>query len=365
MISLRTASASLVALSLALVAGSAHADKIVRTDGKVIDDVRVTEDGLTAITYKSGNKSETLASDRVLRIQFSRYPRLVDEAEAAAVGDDPEGAVELFDVYTDGQIAKPSEKRYPWAPAYANWRSIQIRMANADTPGVIAKSQQLIASFPESRFVPQAYLAKAQAESMMNQGPKAKKSLEELAGLVSTKNLSKRWDLECRLGLIRVDDKSKADDKRTSLADLSSDAGDYPTVKNRILVAEGETWIQQAEKDESKRADYLSEARSVFEAILKRQSECEPQTLAGAYTGLGDVEYYAAGEDPAKLETARMNYLRVVIVFADEVQYVPKCLYQSLIISNRLEDTDKKKDMKRELLRLYPNSPYADKAKSY
>ena len=103
----------------------------------------------------------------------------------------------------------------------------------------------------------------------------------------------------------------------------------------------------------------------MFERIIERQDEAEPETLAGAYTGLGDVEYYAAGDDKAKLETARMHYLRVAVVYAEEVQYVPKCLFQALLTSNKLEDADKKRDMKRELMRLYPNSPYAQKAKSY
>lgn len=359
-------SLSLLPALLALVSLGAplSADTIVRTDGKLVEGVRVLEDGLTAVTYREGNTTKTLESDKVLRIKFDKFPRLVDEAEAAIVGDDPEGAVVLLDTFVEGQIAKPNEPR-KWAAPYANWRSIQIRMANADTPGVVEKAQQLIANFADSRFVPRAYLAKAQAEAMLGDGAKAKKSLETLLNLISSKGLSKRYDLETRLALLRVDAATGAEAKREALAQLASDAREFPTVKNRILVAEGETWVAQAEKDAGNRDELLSEARSVFERILSRQDEAEPETLAGAYTGLGDVAYYAAGDDEAQLHAARMHYLRVAIVYADEVQYVPKCLFQALLVSNKLADTDKKRDMKRELLRRYPNSPYTQKAKSY
>lgn len=350
---------------LALCAQPTLADKIIRTDGKVISDVRVTKDDLTAVTYKKGNKTENIASEKVLRIEFEKYPRLVDEAEAALVGNDVETAVEIFDEYVEGQISKPNEKRYPWAPAYACFRSLEIRMANADAPGVVARAQQLIQNFPESRLVPQAYLAKSSAESMMGDPAKAKKTLDGLASIVQSKNLSRRWDVECRLGLIINDASLNPEAQREQLGELSSDAAEFPTVRNRILVAEGESFVTEAIKNEAKRQDLLNEAESVFNQILKRRKECDSRTLAGAYTGLGDVAYYAAGEDKDQLAAARMLYLRVVIVYADEVQYVPRCMFQAMLASNALDDTKKKRDMRRELMRLYPNSPYAEKAKPY
>src|SRR5687768_6470776 len=115
----------LLPLTSVLLAALPLADEIVRTDGKVLKDVSIVEEGLTTVSYKKGNNAQDLPAEEVLSITYDRKPRLVDEGDLAAKEDDPIGARDTFDTYVDGQIAKPTE-RDKWAVPYAAWRSVQV-----------------------------------------------------------------------------------------------------------------------------------------------------------------------------------------------------------------------------------------------
>ena len=131
--------------------------------------------------------------------------------------DDLNSAIDAYDEYVEGQIERPNPGRYKWAPAYAAWRSIELRQSVADLGGARDAAVRLIENYKESRYVPGAYLAKASAETDAGQGGTALKTLEKLSKLIEKNQLSKRYDLECRLARIRADESRSGDARRTDL----------------------------------------------------------------------------------------------------------------------------------------------------
>ena len=208
--------------------------------------------------------------------------------------------------------------------------------------------------------MPGAYLAKAGAETDAGQGGTALKTLDKLSKLIEKNQLSKRYDLECRLAKIRADDKRSGDARRTDLGIIVREAGaEFPTVKSRAEGMEGEVFLSEAEGtvDPKKAAELRGKAQVVFERILKTQGTTNA-TLAGAYTGLGECLFYKGAEkdDKEALKDASMNFLRVITLFKTESRYCAKSLYFAMRSFHLMQDRGRKADMFRELKYLYPDT---------
>ena len=357
--------AALAVLGLASSVAPATADSITTTDGTVIEDVDIETETLAEIIYKSGRQQMSVESEKVLEVSFAAYPSAVDEALAFLNDGDIHSALQSLDGYVDDEIEDPSERRYKWAPAYAAWRVVELRNRLADLDGVAVAAKRVVDRFPDSRYVPAAYLAKASAEYWTDQPEQARTTLDALAALVSSKGLSKRWDLECRLAQIQFDGKPPSETKRQAYAAIATEAGaDFPTVAGRAQVALGESFLAEAEAtlDSAAAQGLRDEARKVFTEIADDPS-ADDGALAGAHTGLGDCLFFegAAANDEAVLKEAAMHYLRVVTLYESQAQYVPKALYFALRTFDLMDNRLRRADMQRELLQNFPDSEWAQR----
>lgn len=359
----------LLPLSAALLASLPLADQIVRTDGKVVKDVHVVEEGLTTVSYKKGSNVQTVPAEEVLSITYDRKPRLVDEADQALKDDDPIGARDTFDTYVDGQIAKPNE-REKWAPAYAAWRSVQVSQLLDDVDGVIQRADRLIRSFADSRYVPEAYLAKASAQARKGNQDAAQATLKSFESLVASKSLSKRWAMEAKLGLVLVDPGLAPAARREKLEGVVSEAaGTYPTVASRAQVGVGETYLAQIDAaKEDQKLKLAGDARAVFERITKDQ-QADEATLAAAFTGLGLAQFHQSGlsRDKTLAREALVNFLRVPVLYQEQSQYVAQSMYYAMLSFRALEDEQsilRSREMRYKLMQRYPESGWAKQAKA-
>lgn len=366
---MRTRLTSFLALSalLSLTSG-ALADTITRTDGKVLKDIRITEEGLKDTTYKKGSNTQSLASEDILSVVYEKKPRLVDEADQAWIDEDPFTALALFDDYADGQINK-RDSRNKWAGPYAAWRSIEVCQLLDDVAGIIKRCDRLITSFPDSRFVPPAYLARADAQARSKSGSAAaQKSLNDLVKLVEQESLSQRWALDANLGLVLTDSSMKSSDKRDQLQSIADTAGSqFPTVANRAQVAIGETYISQIDTaSEDKKRQLASDARRVFERIVADQ-KAERQTMAAAYTGLGTAQFHegALGTDKELGREAFLNFMRVIVLYKEQSRYVAQSMFYAMLCLQGFEDevsVQRSREMRFKLMQRYPESTWAKEA---
>ena len=368
MIATRTAILTLAALAF-VVSGPAQADKIVQTDGTVLEDITIEEETLTEIQYKDGNDRKTVASEKVLEVSFERAPRMVDTALAALAEDDIFTAVNELDAYVDEQIEKANERRFKWAPAFAASKALELRMELADLDGARAAAARLINNFPTSRYLPGAYLAKAEAELQSSKADEAAKTLTAFSELIKTQSLSKRWELECRLAQIQADAAKSGEEKRGELDRVASEAGaEFPTVTSRARVAQGETYLEEAkgEADVAKAQALREQAVEVFQAIVE-DPKADDATLAGAHTGLGECLFYrgADADDAEVLKQASIHYLRVITLYNEQSRYVPKALFFAMRCFELTKDRRRKSDMRRELAKLYPGSEWDQEAAKF
>ena len=365
MTNLRT-SLSLVALSGALLAlpGSALADTIFRTDGKPLEDVKIKSESLAEVEYTAGKDRATIATDKVVDIEYDKLPKLVDAAEDLLRSEDVGGAIDQLESYLEA-VAEKGDRSFEWGPAYALRRLIELRGSAGDFAGVVKASDRLIETAPDSRHVPFAYLSKAQALRERKDDAKAKAALEGLLGLVEAKSLSDRWKLAAEVELAGID--KQGDALRAELTRIADAAGDYPTVKARAELAQAEAYIAAKE---------FAAAKKLLQDTLKGGA-ADDQTMAGARTGLGDclfqqaVDEFKAGkqaEAEKLLQEALLNYMRVVVSYPDQAGYVAKSMFYAGRSFDQFQDEDSKARAQRmyvSVMRRFEGSPWATEAKHF
>lgn len=364
------ARATLLGLALLLaLAGPLGADTIHRTDGKKVENVQVVSDGLKEVVYREGKNEQKLPSDQVLSIDYEKKPKLVDEAEGFIQEEDLESAVDLLDEYVQGYLENPRKSDYTqfrWAPAYASWRGVELRERVADVEGLRSAAARLIETFPDSRYVLLAHLAKANVELRSGQAPAARETLGGLVALSTSQGLPRRWELECRVLQVLSDESLKPESKRTDLQRLALEAKDYPIVLLKAQVGTGESYLAEANADQGKAKELRAQARGIFQKVVEDEA-ADRAILAAAYTGLGDCLFLtgADADDKGLLREAALHYLRVATVYREQGVYVPRALFYAMRCFDLMQDAARKADMRRELASYYPGSSWAAEAKKY
>jgi len=353
----------------ALLTALASADTIHTTEGRTIDDCTVLEESLLEVTYRRGGSNKTtMPSSEVLRIEFTTMPTLVDRAETAVADDQVFDAVSDLTVYLEGALNKlenGSRVRPAWAPAYAAWRLAELNATMGKMPETLAATGKLIAKFPDSRYIPAALLLKAEVQFAGGEGGAAKKTLEGVTKLVAERGISERWDFDAKIATIMYDDKLNGEKRREALKRVATQAGSkFASVRNRAQAIGAETLLD--EKD-------FETAQTVFERVAK-DSKSDQRTLAIAWSGLGDCHFQAGSKNPtseaskASLQDALKAYMRVVVLFKGESNYVGRAMVYAGRIYTMME-TEEAADNARKLfgavIRQFPGSKWAQEARGF
>ena len=202
----------------------------------------------------------------------------------AALDDGDElTAYQLFDEYVVEQLENGRERK-KWAPAHAAWLTVDLARRLGDHDGIESNAARLVRSFPESRYVPYALLARFDSELDKKDSSAAESTLGKLAEVIQSANLSARWQLTHDLSKIVGDPRSSADAKRRALRDVARRAGDHPLVVARAQVAEGETYIVEADgKADPAAAQELRKSAQAMRSSTPRPSRRpSPRPTAGS-----------------------------------------------------------------------------------
>lgn len=360
---------ALAFLALGTLALPASADTIVRTDGQQIEDATVLSATLKEVEYRNGSNKQTLATDKVLRIEFDKLPKLLDRAEESLRTGDPDAALKDISDYVDSVLSgDKTDKRFPWAPAWALHRLIVLRAGAGDFEGVVSAADRLIQALPDSMYVPSAWLAKADALVEQDKADKAVASLKELVSFAESKALSERFKLEAELALAEVDPALDQAKRRSALEAIAQRAGgEFPVVRSRAEVAQAEILVAEQE---------FAAAQNTLQRVVD-SGAADDRTLAAAWTGLGDCHFQSATklfkdgkQDQAKsaIESALLAYMRVVVSFADQPRYVARSMFFAGRAFDQLQDDESKaraQRMYREVVRQFPGSGWAKEARDF
>lgn len=353
-------------LAAVLLPGIARPDTIMLADGKSLENVTIVTEGLKEVTFKQDGKSKTVPSDTVVSVEFKKKPKLVDQADAAAAEGDIAGALSTFETYVGGLINGGGKETMQWALPYALQRLIDLNGSLGDGEAVVEAADLLIANARDSRYLPGAYLSKATVLYDTKKSKEALAVIAELRNVIETQTLGRRWELECDLAAALSDPSLGAAKRRQKVIEISGAAGkDYPMVANRAKVAEGESYIEGDSKD-------FAKASAVFQQIVSDPTS-DAATLAGAYTGLGDcmfakaIDIQKANQDAtATFLEAVESYMRVVILFPEQVRYRSKSMFWAGRALEFLGDDASRgraRTLYRTVIREYKESNWAVEAK--
>jgi len=296
----------------------ALADDIYLTDGKTLSDVDVTEETMAEVTYKSDRKTATVASDRVLSITYSEKPQLVDQGDAAMAGDLFVDAEAYLFNFLDG-VKERVPSKHKWSRAYAYYRLVIVYGVMGEVGDLASTADEMVTLEPDSRYLPIVLAMKAQVLADSGDKAKAISALGDLEKLAKARGLGDRWKLEVELGKILYGPLTGGA-QRKKLEDISGRAGAaQPIVRNKAEASIGASFLAEGK---------LKEAEGILTAVVA-DPKADDRTLAAAYAGVGQCLFRRgeAASDPALLSAALKAYMRVVVLYKNEINYLPESLF--------------------------------------
>ena len=326
-----TSSTLLASLAVAAAANaSASPDRIYKADGSIVDNVDVVSETIDLVTYKpeKGRGDAEVDSELVLRVEFTERPEDVAAAEVDAMNGALLGAISGFQTYLGG-LGERGDRKHPWAAAYSQYRLIELfEQMNSEESiqSMVAAVDELVAAYPDSRYVPLAFIKKFEAQLIHGDKAGAKASAAAFGVFVEERGLAQRWKLEHRLREVLSDDSLNGAGLEAALGRVSSEAAVFPTVANRADVAIAESM---------KGRGAFEEAEEAFEGVTESPN-ADDRTLAAAWCGLGECLFRRAetaaasgdaeGAGPV-FNRAQLAFMRVVVLYPAELAYVPQSAF--------------------------------------
>lgn len=361
------AACSAAALSFLSAAALATPDRIYQSNGSILEDVTIVEEGLSTVTYKaSGSKDESsVDSELVLEIEYSNKPDEVAISDVDASNEAFGSALAGMQNYLENLGGK-KDKKFPWAPNYARYRIVELNAFMNDVPAMSAAVDALIADAPESRYVPLAMIDKIDTLLLNGNSAEAKAASTAFKDLIASKGLTQRWKYEQELLALRSDSSKKGESLESALQTLSRAAAVFPTVTNAADVATAESMLARSE---------FTKAEELFRGVTEA-SNADDATMAAAYTGLGDCLYRRAeakvgsdDEGAKKLfEDAQLAFMRTVVNYRFQYAYVAKAAFYAGRCFQQIGGEGSKEKSSKLLISVIVNfkgSKWADSAKEF
>ncbi|MEO0651513.1 MAG: hypothetical protein AAFZ65_12635 [Planctomycetota bacterium] len=348
----------------------AHADTIHLVDGSSIEGVKIRTESLTAVDYGS---KEVAAGD-VVSVVYTDLPETLSNAQLSADEGDYDLALLLLDNYLETTAEDGPRRGFGWAPAWAAFRKVEIYATKSDLTSMGRAAEKVISGFPESRYVPLAYLAKAEAETRTDRGAQAVKSLEALIELAETAGLSDRFRHAAEIERAAVNPAVEPLERVDTLDRLARAAGtDFPTARDRAFLAMGQLYIQVAEATEGDVSELIDNAETQFSLVVEGDASLGA-TRAGAYCGLGEVAFARATRmnDSSSLVTARDHFLRATVLYPEVSRYAAKSMFYAGLCFRQLGDLNqdsgskqRSRMMMRQVIAEHPATSWAEEARRY
>lgn len=354
--------------TLLLAAAAPQEAELELTNGKVLTVRAIKSESYQEVVYttQSGGESRKDASE-VLEVRHDLSSKLLDEyaaaIEAMDVGNFPKAAAILDGVLQDDRLMERT--RYAWVKQHALFRKARCQFAMANAAGVSATVDQLLADVPETFFYAPAMMLKAQILAISGSDSDAKAVFDQLTADVAGKGLPERWSREAELGLALLDKGGDAKARERKLAGLAEKNADkFPTVASRANVEIGNVMVEAGDYDK---------AQLFFERIVKA-GQADGTTMAAAYSGLGDCFYFRAvaledgdkDERNHQYQRAALHHLRVITMYKDAVQLVPRSHYfaaRALRQMNTSDTASQANQLASRLKRSYPKSAWWERLK--
>ncbi len=359
----------------ALAAGTAAADTIYLVSGEELEARTIVLEGLAEITYKDkGNKERTVPTEEVVRVEYDSLPDLLAEADISVESGDLGQAIYELTLFLDGVLEgndKPL-KKHPWSAAYAATRIVELQESQGAHDGVVAAVDRLLANFADTRFMPGAHLAKARAHANAGREVEALAALDGFEEQIDALGLGEVHTRRVELARLQYNGGLSPKERLERLEKLLEETASLPAVQLDAQLKLGEAHLVMADVEPAERANHLDAAEDYFETAIEGENVAEA-VLAGATAGRGDVLYLraTASKDAEGLSSARMQYMRVVILYPEQSGYAARAMYFAALCSKELhgvtqapEELARQRKLARSLRSRYRGSKWAEDARS-
>lgn len=345
----RRTSAFIVTAGLAVaVAAPARADTVVLENGKRFSNCKVLSEDAQQVqidTDANGSADQKIPSEQVADIQYAARSLEYRQAEVFFKSGDFAKAEAAFKAIMEKEVGSTS-----WTGAYAGYyRAVALqRWAETDSSKAAAAVEALkefVGFYKNSRFTNPARLSLARVYMVQEKYDDVRKMVEQVISAKGGTSLA----VEGRLLLARV---------KVKQGDPASAEKDFDAVLKSLKTKGSPAWAEaMVGKGLAQLAKgQLKQAETLLADLIETTNDSGIR--ARAYNALGDA-YFKKG----KFAEARLKYLRVVVLYfrADAVEHA-KALFGSAQCFAKLGDQKRANDLYRELVRLYPGSPWAAKS---
>jgi tetratricopeptide (TPR) repeat protein len=330
-------------------AASAQKDRIVLTDGSVIDGVQVTSFDLRNVEFKRRGTSESKSTDQVASLEVQKVKDAFRRAYSS-IGTNE----------APGNFLQEAERQSDvFLKQFGYQEAARLFLKNGQYAEAFQVLEELASKCPDSGFLPMTHQAKL--DYYLSQG-KAKAGdastvAKRYSLAASTQGYPQGFILESRFYETMAQAAAGGltpDRLRSTLRSIQNEAGAYPNVSNRCRVQIAETLRAENKVDE---------ARSEFEGLLERDGISQA-VQAQAWLGLGNCQF-AAGT-PSNREPFRdalLSFLRIVVESdGADASTVAEALYMGAQAADKWggEDAGRMgRVLRGRLKRDYPDSEFA------
>lgn len=338
----------LVVTTVAVLAVSASAQSAdisyLDSKGKLRDD-KGTIEGHTfrGLAFNKGRNAPTrlISADELVKVEYSRRPDGYDEAMALiAKGELRDGAEGLL-----GVLGELKSDRYAWARQECLFGAADAYYRGGDYDQYNALTAKLVAEVPETRFLPEIELRRADLLTAQGKFDEAVAAYDRISSEGATNGYAPSFLARAALGKVEaLLAAKKVGEAETSLAAAKAKvSGDAGQARFRAMEAR----VALAKED-------ISGARSKFQALVEAGAKefekdagvtRHPILLAAGANGLGDILF---AEE--KYPEAMLEYSKTFALFASDVSLqseVAWAMWQFARCNSRLANATKEDEQRK------------------
>lgn len=321
-------------------------DEIILKNGPPRIRVKILEDTWQGVKYRMGKRlmPQTVPVNNVASVRYAEQPgRWADFAEYATTKRFYSKAIIYFNKKLERLQGEPWRGQYIFF--YLGYAHLQ-RGDTAKDYEEARKNFEMLKSGPykDSRFIFQAYkgigdsyYSENRYDEAIDAYKKARKkfvAMAQKAGSDPVQRYCQWWAHKSEYARIRVVEETDPETAKSQYDRLASKARNFPDIVSLCRAGVGRSLIKTKQ---------YPRAIKRFEAMIEEaRNSGEDAALSGAYVGLGDCYY--ANKDYIR---ARYNYLRVIVLYFQDEQYLMQAHYFAGRCYEKLAEDRREPDAKK------------------
>ena len=346
----------------------AQQDEIIRVEGRNLTGVKILSESYKEIQYKRGVVDAKISTDKVRDLIYGDRPESYTNGINYLDKEEYENAIDSFKLAMEKKTVREWIQTYgrlQIARAYQGWAVT----TPAKYKDAVAAYNDLLQHDPETRFYAEALYNLAKCHAGNGDVAASVQAFDRLAQEAYDKKLGLIWEVRAKFekAVVQLDGGKLDEADRDFRSAGTFVAEQAKSAKDEVLIGELNRIASLARLYQGTvmiRKKKYADARRFFEEIINDDSS-NINAKAGASNGLGEILF-----TEKNWKEAQFQFARAKVMFADIPEEGAKATYYLGLICLELGE-EKEPNCKRkakqyftELVDMYPDTDWADKAKA-